>query len=79
MMALGVICDFASLRTPYLYRVTDARLVVMGKPVSSCRLLRRHVFRVRDMIGHRSAGTADEVASCLARELCWGSSRERTC
>ena len=24
--------------------------------VSSCRLPRRHVFRERDMIGHRSAG-----------------------
>ena len=24
--------------------------------VSSCRLLRRHVFRGSDMIGHRSAG-----------------------
>ena len=34
--------------------------------VSSCRLLRRHVFRVIDMIGHQSAGAADEVASCLA-------------
>ena len=30
--------------------------------VSSCRLLRGS-----DMIGHRSAGAADEVASCLAR------------
>ena len=35
--------------------------------VSSCRLLRRHVCRVSDMIGHRSADAADEVASCLAR------------
>ena len=40
--------------------------------VSSCRLLRRHVFRGRDMIGHRSAGAADEVASCLARGVVLG-------
>ena len=34
--------------------------------VSSCRLLRCHVFRGSDMIGQRSAGAADGVALCLA-------------
>ena len=40
--------------------------------VSACRLLRRHVFRGSDMIGHRSAGAADGVASCLARGVVLG-------
>ena len=40
--------------------------------VSSCRLLRRHVFKGSDMIGHRSAGVADGVASCLARRVVLG-------
>ena len=40
--------------------------------MSSCRLLRRHVFRGSDMIGHQSVDAADEVASCLARGVVLG-------
>ena len=79
MMALGVICDFASLRTCTEWQMPD--WLSWGN-LSSCRLLRRNVFRGSDMIGHRSAGAGDEVASCLARRVVlgsWGCSRERTC
>ena len=33
---------------------------------------RRHLLRGSDMIGHRSAGAADEVASCLAQGVVLG-------
>ena len=45
------------IRSPARYRWTTAAA---------------HMFRGRDMIGHRSVGAADEVASCLARGVVLG-------
>ena len=47
--------------------VSDARLVVMGETWAHVVCSKCHVLRGSDMIGHRSAGAPDEVASWLAR------------
>ena len=64
MMALGIICDFASLRTCTECQVPD--WLSWGN-MGSSDCSRRHVLRGSDLIGHRSAGAVDGVASCLTR------------
>ena len=56
--------------TPYLYGVTDARLVVMGKRELVSSAETSHVQGKR--YDWWSAGAADEVASCLARGVVLG-------
>ena len=62
---------FASLRTCTEWQVPD--WLSWGN-VGSRRLQQTSVLRESDLIGHRSAGGADEVASCLARWVVRGMS-----
>ena len=69
MIALGIICDFASLRTCTECQMPDW-LPWGNVGLRDCS--RRHVLRGSPLIGHRSADVAVEVASWLARGLVQG-------
>ena len=64
MIALGIICDFASLRTCTECQMPDwLPWEIVG--LRDCS--RRQVLRGSPLIGHRSAYVSDGVASWLAR------------
>ena len=64
MIALGIICDFASLCTCTECHMPDW-LPWGNVGLRDCRI--RHVLRGSPLIGHRSADVRDGVASWLAQ------------
>ena len=66
MIALVIICDFASLRTCTECQMPDC-LSWGNVGIRDCS--RRHVLRGSPLIGHRSEDAPDGVASWLARGL----------
>ena len=66
MIALGIICDFASVRTCKECQIPDW-LPWGNVGLRDCS--RRHILRGSPLIGHRSADVAVGVASWPARGL----------